>query len=184
MYQGKEVCQGCSLSGEVVARINKNNLCNKCIELIRDARMNQHEDAVDYVSIRDWFSGFPSYEFKDKSLDSLANNILSILHNENATTLKDSKTIRSQPLGSIFYKIPISIEEPLLYFFNTLAIKIKDVRLYIEESEEIARTAMQKEKDRIYNEGVEKGKQLLLQLNSGNLTMSEFEKALKYETSI
>lgn len=184
MYVGKEICQGCGKSGLNKPRKNKNSLCENCSQLLRISLENQHEDAVDYISVRDWIHGFSSYDFKDKSLDTLANEIFAILHNDNADAIQHCQTIRSQAHGSVYYNIPISIKDPLLTFFDNLANRIRDVRRYIEESEEIAHKAVQKERDKIYNEGLEKGKKLLLQLNSGNLTMAEFEKTISYETDL
>lgn len=179
MYIGKEVCQGCSKSGEESRRDSKNSLCNLCKKVLALGRTAAKEDALEYSRIVDWFNGYPHLERGEFSLDALANNLFKILNNDNAiVTQGDVRTPRAQPHGSTFYKLPTDLAPALLTFFSHLSEDIKSIKLIKEEAEREARRAVSVEKNRIFNEGVEKGRELLFSLNNGSITMEDFSKKI------
>jgi len=59
---------------------------------------------------------------------------------------------------------------------------VYNLRKEIDELPKMSREAVQAEKDRIYNEGIEKGRDLLMQLNGGKITQDDFEKSLNYHS--
>jgi hypothetical protein len=178
MYTGKEICQGCKKTGQEERRFYKNDLCEPCKNVLRKGNSIEFENNIEYIQVKDWYNGFNSIEFRDKSLDTLANRFFESLNNRYAKTLGFENTKRSQPHGYVFYNIPKDIFEHLNNFLNELNINISEIKKMKEDSEEYARNAVREEKNKIYNEGVEKGRELLFSLNNGSITMEDFNKRI------
>lgn len=181
-YTGKEVCQGCKISGSDAPRNNKNDLCHKCSEILKIGKSSDKESSIKYTLVKDWNNGFNHINWDDKCLDTLANNLLRALDNNYANTKHEISTKRAQYLGHKYYKIPEGVAEALNEFLNSLDKEIAAIRKKYKDADEHASTAVDiavsKERDKIYQEGIDKGKSLLIQLNSGQVTMSEFENKL------
>ncbi len=180
MYKGKEICQGCKTSGEINPREVKDSLCKKCNEALKLGRSIEFENTTQYTRVKDWYHGFATIEFEDKLLDDLATDLLKSLDNKDAEASNSMDFPRSQPHGFVFYKIPTNIATSLKVFLTGLNGKIKEIRKSKEDAELYAKEAVKEERNKIYNEGVSKGRQLLVQLNSGEITLSDLEKKQNY----
>jgi hypothetical protein len=182
MYQGKEICQGCKKSGAESPRWSKDELCQSCNDSIKLGRAKEVEMKEEYTSVSSWPSSLASLDFSDRTLSSLLRGLLDGLHNQYAT----STSSLSHPFnpvnihGSERHVIPTRVVEPMKEFFEKIQAVIKDIRQEKENLPKMAREAVQEEKDRIYNQGVEVGRNLLFQLNQGSITQQDFEKNLHY----
>lgn len=180
MYEGKEICQGCKKSGEQVPRYTKNELCVPCQSTLEAGKAINFENTTEYTQVRDWVNGFYSIDFQDRSLDTLANALFKSLNNEYAKFSNRVETQRSQHQGAVFYNIPTNVVAPLTDFLKAMHFKLKDIREIKEKAEEQARNAVSVERDRIYNAGIAAGKNLLIQLNAGEITLGELDKNRSY----
>jgi hypothetical protein len=100
------------------------------------------------------------------------------LDNPSAETSSHIDFTRTQPFGSRHYKIPTKVAEPLNMFLDGLNKRIKEIKEIRINAEEFARQAVSLEKDKIFNEGVSKGRDLLFSLNRGDITVEDFNKKL------
>lgn len=181
MYKGKEICQGCSKTGEENPGDKKESLCSKCKTSFNLGLSIEFEKNTAYTTVRDWYNGFSSIDFDDKMLDCLGNELFQALNNPNAKpTGAQISTDRGQHNGSALYTIPTNVVEPLNKFLRCLNSKIREIREIKNNADLYARNAVSLEKDKIYNEGVEAGRNLLFQLNNGEITTTDFDKKLKY----
>jgi len=183
-YSGKEPCPGCKKPGNENSRDSKNSLCWSCDKIYKLGQAKDKELSEEYVRVTSWPNNMASFNFDDRSLGNFLGRFLKIMDNPNA---KYEETIR-QPFhkhnihGSRSHIIPKKLVEPLTEFFEEMNKFVYDLK---EESENIpkkAREAVQEEKDRIYNEGIDKGRDLLMQLNGGDITQKDFEDNLTYRS--
>jgi len=178
MYTGKEICQGCKKTGEAVPRPNKNSLCITCDSALKEGLSIDFENKIEYSLVRDWHNGYTSFGMDNNLLDTLANELLSSLHNTNAKISNQISFSRSQCHGSVHYNIPTKIASSLNKFLDELNVEVRKIKMIKDDAEREARQAVSVEKNRIFNEGVEKGRELLFSLNNGDLTMDDFSKKI------
>lgn len=181
MYKGKEVCQGCKKTGIEVPRWDKDGLCESCKGFIKIGRSVNVENLTEYVKIRDWVNGFASFDFDDNSLNHFANVVLEAINNPDAPT-KGEIGLRENPGHSnVFYTVPKAFAVPLVEFLRNLEKVIISVKKEKQEIREQAKNAVRDEKNSIFNLGVEHGRDLLNQLNRGEITIDDFNKTvIKY----
>jgi len=181
MYTGKEPCQGCGKQGTEAQREQKDKLCFSCKEIYNSGLTSIKEQQTEYTVVRDWVNGFASFGWDEYELDSFVNGLMRHLDNKTAKTEGVGyNTIRAQHLGSVRYKIPKEIAEIALPFFEKLNNEVKGIKQKKEILKLDAKNAVSAEKDRIYNEGINKGRQLLVGLNTGEVSMGDFEKNYSY----
>lgn len=183
MYQGKEICQGCSKSGAEAPRYSKDELCQSCKESIRLGRAKEIEMKEEYTDVSSWSTSLTSLDFGDRILPNLLSGLLDGLHNPYAqSTQKLHQPFNPHnSYGSNWHTIPTRVVEPMKEFFEKIQAVIKDIKQEKDNIPQVAREAVQDEKDRIYNEGVEVGRNLLFQLNQGEITETDFAKKLTYK---
>ncbi len=184
-YKGLEVCQGCNKSGSDNPRDNKNSLCSSCDRIFKLGSSKDFESNIEYIRVHDWHNGYNSLEWGDNTLDHLANELLGKLHNPFADTKGSVDFPRRQHLGQNLYSIPVVYAESLKNFFIELNKKINDMKNKKEALDKKCRHAVddviKNERQRIFDEGISEGKNLLMQLNKGTLSVSDFENTVKYE---
>lgn len=185
-YNGKEPCAGCGLSGEKRSRTSSKDLCPVCKDFLLLGKSRDWEQKIKYIRVRDWWSGYNSIDFDDNLLDKLGNDLLAALDNKFAEVKSATEFPRTQYLGSAFYNIPEGVVEPLRNFLDGLNKKISEIRKTKDEAESFAKSAVtkmvSKERTKIYNEGIARGKQLLVQLNKGEVTLGEFDNEIEYKS--
>lgn len=165
-YKGQEPCQGC---GEVVLRDSKSTVCDKCRELIDLGKTVQLEREYEVV-----FQHLHAYSMN-------ATNRLLHLVLEAVTVpgnVKGEYNCVKHQDGSngIAYRIPKGIVERLRPVFQEVDETLKGLRDKMKAAPSLIEKAIQEERDRIFKEGVEHGKNLLLRLNDGEITMDDFAK--------
>lgn len=185
-YDGKEPCPGCGRPGTDVPRQSKNGLCRECSEAVslgralireRDLERNNYildefQDAlltwyavplgkVD-TALRRLLSTFSKFDSRHaKGCHGLSNVLTGKL---DATTARD------------LFVLPTETYEAA----NELCSTLKDVCWELKEERDNMRKQLMVEvrdqKNTIYNEGVQHGRNLLMQLNSGEITPDDFVK--------
>jgi len=181
MYNGKEVCQGCKKTGVEVPRYQKTQLCQQCEKALKAGLSELHERNIEYVGIRQWYHAFGSVEWDDKSLNEAIIALIKSVHNPHAKCY-DNEPIKAAHADNCLYaNIPKLFLEPLRKFGKTMDGFVTDLRNKYENLPRESAKEVQKEKDRIYNEGIEQGRDLLFQLNSGAISIDDFNKKLTYK---
>lgn len=182
MYNGKEKCQGCKKSGVEVPRYSKDELCKSCSDFLESGKYLKIEDSVEYVGIRQHHHAFRTLDFDDHTCDVLIRDLLHSVDNPYAKKkVKYSCPIKGTTGDNCYYvNIPLRFYEPLIKFGQQIDTLITDIRSQKASIPVLARAALIEEKNRIYNEGIAKGRELLFSLNSGEISMNDFEKKLFY----
>lgn len=176
MYKGKEICQGCGRTGSEHPRWNKDEMCHECNEVFKKGKAISFEESIEYTNVRDWHNGFSKIDMDDRTLDVFANEVLEALNNPTAKPTNTLETARSQYLGSRHYIVPTGFATPFNNLLNALNNNIRSLKKEKEEISVMAKNAVKDEKNKIFNEGVEEGRNLLMQLNRGDITMDDFSK--------
>lgn len=182
MYKGKEVCQGCKTTGVERTRHNKTDLCGDCKKLIKIGRAQEQEAKFKYVDIRQHYHAFSSMDFDDSTLNKFIHELLRSLDCPDAEIVEFMIAIKPSSGDNCGrYKIPQPFVEPLTTFMGHMDKVVRDLRKQKDDLPYLAEKAVREEKTRIYNEGVEKGRDLLFALNSGTITLEQFNEKLNYK---
>lgn len=172
-YEGKELCAGCKKTSQESPRTRKNDLCWVCEEALEYGRAKKHEDGIEYQRVRQHYHAYRSNE-----LNKLLHDLLKSLHNPSAKAggYEEVKHYFGDNVG--WYTIPSHTFKVVVEFMQRLEDKMKDITEQYEGIEPAAKIAVSNEKNRIYNEGVQKGRELLMSLNNGEISMSDFSKSI------
>lgn len=185
MYTGKEVCQGCKKPGTEVARWYKTDLCQSCKSIIYLGKAELVHRSMEYVGIRQHHFAFSDSVDWDTGglINDFLRDVLTSMDNPTAEKIAYSVAIKnSQGDNTYNPTVPKAIIEPLTKFCLRMEEVIKAVRQDKDSFPRLAQLEVSKERDRIYNEGIEKGRNLLFELNAGNITMDDFAKNITYKS--
>lgn len=184
IYKGKDVCQGCGKSGAEVPRISKDELCRSCNDILKLGLSKDIELKQEYIRVSSWPTFLPQIDSDDYALSTLLRELLEGLHNPYAkhTQILHHPFNRANPHGSNLHTIPSTVVEPMKEFFDKIQNVIIDIRKEKENIPKLVKEAVQEEKNKIYNEGIQIGRNLLFQLNEGSITQEDFIKKAEYNT--
>lgn len=178
-YNGKEVCQGCKVSGVEQFRWSKDSLCPTCDKIFTLGQCKDRHNRIDEL-FTSTFMHFNAY--RNREVNDFVHSILSIVENEYHTKYGGNTQQSMKPAfggNGKHYKIPEVLLEPFTEFFNKLDACMSESN--DSAVDEKVRKMLADVKNEYFNEGVEKGKNLLFQLNSGEITMDKFnDKVKKY----
>jgi len=181
MYSGKEICQACKRPGTEISRWSKTDLCQECKGALDVGRARLHEDALEYTYVRQHVHGWPTLDFNDSILPTAMRGILRAMDNPAAATSGKLEAITGASGDNVMtVKIPTVYLEPLRAFSDSMSEYVRGIYEEKKGLPQMAREAVQAEKDRIFNQGIKKGRSLLAQLNTGDVTLEEFEKNYSY----
>jgi hypothetical protein len=176
-YKGKEPCQGCGMPGSQVQRYDKNSLCLHCESARKRGLSRDQEDKLTYKSLVIHVHAWRDNEIGDKIVAMLRQ-----MHNEHAECHGSDHVFDGTGYqGSNVWRF--SVDARIVPAVREI-LKIVNTRWYEmkKETEDLPKQAADlanQERTKIFNEGVQHGKQLLVQLNSGHLSLSDFEKDIK-----
>lgn len=192
MYKGNKVCPGCGVSGTDKPRFDKDHLCHDCAEALSIGRAvikdNCREDITfpifeNLVDVKiQW------YHFGIKEVDELLRKFMSSI-----TSLPIKYTSYLDPQQSMIagtYSGTASddfvIPRETLEIARELCKKLSETCNKLEYEKKHYKEELQKElsvqKDEIFNDGVKYGRNLLFQLNKGEITLDDFNKDIKKYT--
>lgn len=184
-YTGPAPCAGCSIPGTEVPRTGKDNLCQKCKELLILGRELQKDfKEKDYMmACVTWYKlEFYNSKHGGSDIDSAFHKIFRLLHRRGldyhnsinltkieATTHHENYVMRTE-YANAFKEL-----------IDALATQQNMLRDEFKEVEKLKEQVVKKERNKIYNQGLKDGRNLLLQLNKGQITLEDFEKdIIKY----
>lgn len=175
-YTGKEPCAGCKRPGSEAARIGKNELCEDCKKLLLIGKMSQKlNDTVKYKLI-----GVEWYYFWRNDLNDCIYKFLDEINNADAECEGGMiRIFRCGTTASNFYKVPTVLAKPLEEMMRGISQIGQKIYSIEKELEEKKQDELREEKNKIFNEGIKYGRNLLFQLNRGEITAEEINKEIK-----
>lgn len=181
VYKGKEPCQGCHRSGTEKPRDGKDFLCSECQKELQLGKAKNKELKQEYVSVN-FIGTLSSLEFRDRTLSNFLYDFLKIISNKHVRA-KESQHVYLRYGESIgdSYNIPKELVEPLGEYFKKLSNWVHELSEKKKAIPKEAQEAVQQEKTKIFNEGIALGRNLLIQLNAGEITLAQLEQRREYK---
>jgi hypothetical protein len=175
MYEGKEPCQGCGKTGLEQHRSIRTKLCPSCAEILKRGKQVNVETERKYVR---FFQHF--YGFKNETVRQLSYDLLDAYNNQFAVLINQKECLKySMGSNGQSYTIPASLYDSIKNILNNLENTLDDIKNREQRVKELAIQAIADEKNEIFNEGVEMGRNLLMQLNAGSITIDQFNEPIK-----
>ena len=188
-YEGSAPCPGCGRTGEQVARKAKDALCHDCQEQLRIGRAIAQERQLErnYYKMEDlivaeltWYT-IPVAEI-DKKLRNLLRTF-SVFDSRNANSACGNEMCLAGRLEATTARDAFVLPRVTFDAAKELSGALKDVCWDLKEQRENYRKELDAQladqKNEIFNQGVARGRNLLLQLNSGEITLQEFQAVQK-----
>ncbi len=184
-YEGDKPCPGCGRTGRQVARISKDDLCDDCKTALKIGKtiIKERELQRDLYRIPElkraqisWYAvPIKEIEFSLKKLLESFSRFDSRFASYNTEFFGRPEYSCGQHnfvLPTVTYESAKELTENIIRFCNQLN---EEKRTYKKELDE----QLAEQKNEIFNAGVAKGRNLLLQLNRGEVTLEEFNKPIK-----
>lgn len=188
-YKGLSPCPGCGRTGEQVARKAKDALCHDCEEQLRIGRAIARERQLErnYYKLDDliiaemtWYT-IPVAEI-DKKLRNLLRTF-SVFDSRNANYASVNERCLAGRFEATTGRDQFVLPRVTLDAAKELCEALKDACRDLKEQRENYRKELNaqlaEQKDEIFNQGVARGRNLLLQLNRGEITIQQFEATQK-----
>lgn len=189
LYKGAAPCPGCGRTGEEVARSSKDSLCNDCMNTLKIGRVIVKERNLDrkYFLMDDLTKGFMTwYLIRDYDIDGSLRELLrtfSQFDSRYAVGFCRQETMLAGQAGSgtscdcfVLPKVTFEAAKKLCHAIKDAADELNRERdNYKDELDK----KLNEERNRIYNDGVAHGRNLLMQLNRGEISVNDFEKPVK-----
>ena len=191
-YVGKQPCAGCGRTGEEVPRDKKDGLCRECTEAIKLGRMmiqerdlkRTHYRLDEFIdthmtwytipvpeidrAVRNLLKQFSQFDFnhvcgkheKAKDYDTICGSL-------NAGTARDT------------FILPVAVYEAAKELCTTILEAARQLKQEKENYRKEIDEELAAQKNEIYNEGVAHGRNILNQLNSGEITAKDIDAFIK-----
>lgn len=203
-YTGKVPCPGCQTPGTEKPRDYKDSLCYECKSYLKAGR--EYEEVLQKNDIRvsstfiNWyffdsllkvygkqFHNRPEDEKKSERLGHLIHTFLKSVSLVGSHVVTKGETVhlgrtggrRNYPLPEEAAKCLDEIQSLLSDILEGVMITSRSIE---REKKDAVYRVQQEERQKIFNEGVAAGKNLLMQLNSGAITMQDFDKTINKYT--
>lgn len=171
-YEGDKPCPGCGRPGKEIARVSKDGLCPQCKRLLEKARIAEIEPRAYSRVLVTWYSFFypPLNTAVDNFLQEISMEEAKCLPFEGQFHLGSKSAITAKDT----YYIPRFVAKPLEGLINALMEEGAKLRQLEWDLPKKAEEEVAKEKQRYFAEGVAHGRQLLIQLNRGEISLQDF----------
>lgn len=191
-YEGKQPCAGCGRTGEEVPRGKKDGLCRECAEAVKLGRMMIQERDLKrtYYRLDEFMATYMTWHtIPVPEIDRAVRNLLrqfSQFDSNHVCGKYDKSASYEMICGKMdaitardTFILPVAIYEAAKELCTTVleaARKLdEEKRNYRKELD--AELAAQK--NEIYNDGVAHGRNILSQLNSGEITVKDIDAFIK-----
>lgn len=186
MYRGKQPCAGCGASGKLQNRPAQNVVCFRCAEIMRLGRAYRHEQANDYtMASMQWYS-IPFANLDDDvygrhRLQDAIKVFLRAIENPDADVSGHfAITPVSATTASDRFRIRLPHAEAIKSLVDLLIDQQNGIKKLLKGIEPRIESEIRKRKTAIFNAGIAKGKELLIGLNDGTLSIHDFDKPIEY----
>ena len=190
LYKGKEPCLGCGRTGEEKPRYSKDCLCPDCQDTLNIGRTLVKEKNLDrknynmdelMTAFMTWYA-VPVPEI-DKALRELLRTFSQFdTRYSGGVSALQTKFLAGQAGSGTSHEnfcLPICTFEAARNLCKIIEKTSWDLKKDREHYKEELEKELAKQKDEIFNEGVEKGRNLLMQLNNNEITPDQFIKPIK-----
>lgn len=188
LYTGSAPCPGCGRTGEEITRDSKDSLCPECnmaLELgqalVKERNLTRIHHSLDDLKVgyMTWYA--IHLDEVDKKLRELLKTFSKFDH-KYATGINWSDGCLCGHFDSITSRDMFVLPEPTFEAAKDLCQTLHSICRQIEEVRDNYRKELDQElaeqKNDIYNQGVEYGRNLLFQLNEGKITLDDFTKRI------
>ena len=188
IYKGNTPCPGCGRTGTEVPRITKDSLCEDCKTILHLGRdfCKERELERSYYRMDDLMTGYMTwYQIIDSKIDQCLRNLLYTFSQFDRRYVVGSYLQSTMLAGSagcgtsadefVLPTVTFNAARELCQAIEKAVHKLnRDRDNYQKELD----AKLNKERNRIYNEGVKHGRNLLFQLNNGEITADEINKEI------
>lgn len=175
LYVGPSVCPACGKPGNEERRYSSKDICISCMSLIKKGKAEELVSGIKYIRV---FLHY--YAFRSDWLNSSIHSLLSAANNKYASYSEQGVIRHVSGNNGVWYTVPDSIFEAIKQVAITMDDKIRDMEKAKDDIPKIINDQMNVERDVIYNRGVEFGRNLLVQLNTGGITLEDLNKNYSY----
>lgn len=171
-YDGKEPCPGCGRPGTEVTRHRKDGLCYDCQDLLALGRQlkAEKEKATEYVNVT-----LHVNSCRNPKGNEAFYKFLSAISNEAAVANSWIDLLPQFGNNERRYKIPKYMAEAIKELLKDLKAEFEETMHERNRIPQQVEEQLNRERNKIYNEGVAYGRNLLAQLNRGEIGLRDFE---------
>lgn len=189
MYQGNQPCPGCGKTGHENPRPLKDGLCYDCQKQLeigraisRERKLERNYYKMDDLSVchMTW------YTIRDPQIEKALCNLLKTFSAFDQSRISDECRDHGILTGRIdactgrhSFVLPKVTFEAAQELCNTINEAARELNQAREDYRKELEAELSEKKNEIYNEGVEHGRNLLLQLNAGKITLDQFHESIK-----
>lgn len=190
LYEGHAPCPGCGRPGEEAPRASKDSLCYDCVKTLSIGRAIVKERNLDrnHYNMDDLRIGQMTwYTISIPTVESALNELLRTFSqfDQNRVSIKEG-IVESQLAGradSVTANDNFILPDITFNAAKKLCESLKNVcwelRRDRDNYQKELDAKLNEERNRIYNEGVTHGRNLLFQLNRGEITAADINKEIK-----
>lgn len=190
LYNGTAPCPGCGRTGEEVARRSKESLCHDCMNaleigkaIVKERNLDRNYYLMDdlRIGLMTWYT-IPIREIENALTDLLSTfsqfdskhvvmkggfNGSILVGKLEATTARDR------------FVLPDITFDAAKRLCHAIKDAVDELNRERDNYKDELDKKLNEERNRIYNDGVAHGRNLLMQLNSGEISVNDFEKPVK-----
>lgn len=188
-YEGSAPCPGCGRTGEQVARKAKDALCHDCQEQLRIGRAIAQERQLErnYYKMEDIINAeLTWYTIPIAEIDKKLRNLLwtfSVFDSRNASYIPSNEGCLAGRIEATTARDRFVLPRVTLDAAKELCGALKDACWDLKEQRENYRKELDAQladqKNEIFNQGVARGRNLLMQLNRGEVSLQDFQAVQK-----
>lgn len=190
LYRGKQKCAGCGRTGEEYPRYDKDGLCLECYEKLKLGRevseqLQRKRSDIRFDELSDVHMTWYEVPFIHHKLVDFIRSVVSF-------STKFASVYGKPPCGDFLlgtpgcgtsydsFAVPTDSVKPLKELCKAIQDKMIEVRTKEDNMRRDLMKELDMEREEIYNEGVKRGRNLLAQLNSGEITVRELNERQVY----
>lgn len=189
IYKGDKPCPGCGRSGTEVPRLSKDGLCSECTEYLNIGRQFCKERDLErrLFLLDELTTGYVTwYQIRNKEIDGCLRELLrtfSQFDRRYAGGYCRQETMLAGDAGcgtsSDEFVLPKVTFEAAKKLCHAVEDAVGELNREREAYKKRLDAELAEQKNDIYNEGVQYGRNLLFQLNRGEITVDELNKRIK-----
>lgn len=182
-YEGPAPCPGCGRTGEQVARKAKDALCHDCEEQLSIGRAISQERQLDrnYYRLDDLISA--EMTWYNIPINEIEKKVSNLLRTFSAFDTRRAGGPRGQQLigrtcattARNYFVLPVVTFEAAKELCEALKDACWDLKEQRENYRKELDAQLADQKNEIFNQGVSRGRDLLRQLNRGEISLQEFQ---------
>lgn len=178
IYTGPAGCPACGIPGSEKSRHRKDEICSDCRELInigRELKPDYRPKHYIHVDLQWYTLQYYGHGRRTPEIEEAFKELLEAMHRKRigyAETIRiydDNRASSDQYIVRKEYAVAIKkLTDILRNQQNSYTERMAEIEIEMEKE-------IKKVKNKIFNAGVAKGKQLLIGLNQGTISLTDFD---------